>query len=266
MSVAQPVAASSPESISAARGPLPHWLLWIAPLVAIGSMAAFFAQAFGAGLLVTPWYMPVAATLAALLALATLGRPRRWYRVAVAMFCIAIAAFTWYFVLGMTALPAYDGPLAEGQAMPVFQASLADGSAFTPERFDKNRVTALVFFQGRWCPFCQTQLRELEARHADFDKLNAEVMVVSIEDLEDAQATQRDFPHLTAVSDEQRELAKAVDLINPGFAPDGSDAAMPMVLLVDRAGKIRWLHRPTRFIVRPSADELLTRIEAIAER
>ena len=62
------------------------------------------------------------------------------------------------------------------------------------------------------------------------------MLVVSIEDVATAQQTQRDFPHLTVVSDEQRELSDAAELINRGFAPDGGNCATPTILLVDNSG------------------------------
>ena len=62
-------------------------------------------------------------------------------------------------------------------------------------------------------------------------------------------------------SDEKRELSNAVELINKGFAPDGGDCAIPTILLVDKSGTVRWVHRPTRFVTRPSASELAATIE-----
>jgi peroxiredoxin len=105
-----------------------------------------------------------------------------------------------------------------------------------------------------------TQLRELESQHADFEQAGADVVVVSIENVETAAETQRDFPHLKIASDERRALSDAVQLVNKAVAPDGSDAATPTVLVLDGDGRVQWLHRPTRVITRPSAAELLSRL------
>jgi alkyl hydroperoxide reductase subunit AhpC len=98
------------------------------------------------------------------------------------------------------------------------------------------------------------------------DRVGAKVVVVSIEDLAAAAQTQRDFPHLTIVSDQRREMSNAIDLINKNFAPDGSDAAAPTIVLVDRDSTVKWLFRPTRFIARPSSAELAAAVEARQER
>jgi peroxiredoxin len=163
--------------------------------------------------------------------------------------------------LGLSVLPSYGGPIKSGNTLPSFQATLADGTEINEAYFQNGKTTALIFFQGRWCPFCMTHLRELEDHHNVFDKVKARPVVVSIEDVETAGRTQRDFPHLTVISDKRRELADAVDVINKGFGPDGQDSAAPTILLLDGEGKVLWIHRPTRFITRPSASDLAAEIE-----
>lgn len=235
-------------------------LFWLAPLVSFGALGAFFGQVFAAGLLVTPWYMPIGGTAAAILAIGTIGRPLRWWRVLVTGGCLLIACMQWVFLLALTALPTYSGQVTSGSKLPSFHANLADGTEISNSYFQQGETTLLVFFQGRWCPFCMTHLRELEAHHDEFDKVSCKPVVVSIEDVETAAQSQRDFPHLTVVSDKRRELAEAVDVINTGFGPDGQDSAAPTILLIDGAGKVLWIHRPTRFISRPSAAELAAKV------
>lgn len=244
------------------RGSNRTLLFWGAAILAIALIPLFFAQVFGAKLLVTPWYLPIAGSAAALGALYASSRGWRWLRVGIALLCVALAGFEWFFLLSATRLPAYQGPIAAGSALPAFHATLADGTPIDESYFRDNRKTALVFFQGRWCPFCMTQLTELESHHADFERAGARVVVVSIEGRDEAAQTKSDFPHLTVVSDQDREISNAIDLINKGFSPDGGDSAAPTILLLDGAGQVRWLHRPERFIARPSAKELVAKIES----
>src|SRR5262249_26196590 len=157
-------------------------------------------------------------------------------QIGLAVLCVALAGLEWAFVLAMTVLPTYAGPLKEGAAIPAFHATLADGTEIDQSRFQQGRPTALVFFQGRWCPFCMTQLRGLEAEHDEFSRVGADVVVVSIEGPDEAAQTKRDYPHLTVLSDKQRELSDAIDLINKGFSPDGGDSAAPTILLLDGNG------------------------------
>lgn len=105
------------------------------------------------------------------------------------------------------------------------------------------------------------ELGELEAHHAEFDKRNTRVIAVSLEDQAEAQATQRDFPHLVVVADAERGLAQAVQVVHAQSAPDGSDSAAPTTLLVDGAGTIRWVFRPDTFFRRLSPGEALAAVD-----
>jgi peroxiredoxin len=257
------VESPSVDSSPAAEQPVRASLVWLGLVLAVASIVVFFVQVFGAKRLITPWYLPIGGTLACLLALAGAVQKRRWWSWLIATVCVALAGLEWALLLFATVLPAYTGPLAVEGKLPEFHATLADGSIIDRTYFERGRPSAVIFFQGRWCPFCMTQLTELEANHEAFERAGADVVVVSLEDVPTAGQTQRDFPHLAAVSDADRELSKGIDLINPGFAPDGSDCAAPTILLLDGAGTVKWLHRPKRFIARPSAAELAARLAAL---
>lgn len=101
------------------------------------------------------------------------------------------------------------------------------------------------------------ELGQLEAAHAEFDKHNTQVVVVSLEDPETAKQTQTDFPHLRVVADASRGLADAVQVIHAQSGPDGGDTTAPTTLVLDGAGKVRWTYRPERFVTRLQPKDLL---------
>lgn len=101
------------------------------------------------------------------------------------------------------------------------------------------------------------ELGELEKQHAEFGRRGVQLFVISNDDLETAQATQKDFPHLIVVSDENQNLAKAIQVIHPGAGPTGDDTNAPTTFLVDGTGQVRWSFRPDRFLVRLSPGQLL---------
>ena len=105
------------------------------------------------------------------------------------------------------------------------------------------------------------ELGELERRHDDFARRDTRVIVISLEGLDDAKQTRADFPHLLVLADQGRGLSEAAGLIHPHAAPDGSDAAAPTTILVDRHGTVRWLYRSREVIARLSPDELLQAID-----
>lgn len=79
--------------------------------------------------------------------------------------------------------------------------------------------------------------------------------------LDESKKTQADFPHLVVVTDAQKGLTSIADVIHPQSSPDRGDTAAPAILLVDRAGTVRWESRPERFLARLSPDELLAAID-----
>src|SRR5436190_9536610 len=96
------------------------------------------------------------------------------------------------------------------------------------------------------------ELGQLEKHWREFDSRKVQIVAVSIEDREAAEATQADFPHLVIVSDADRQLSGAATVIHEKSAPDGGDTASPSTLLVDGDGIVRWIFRPSRVFNRLS--------------
>jgi peroxiredoxin len=105
------------------------------------------------------------------------------------------------------------------------------------------------------------ELGELEKKHDEFEKRHVRVVVISNDDQAVARKTQDDFPHLLVVSDAQQSMAKAMDVIHPGMAQDGSDTNAPTTFLVDGSGTVRWLFRPDRVFVRLSPEQVLGAVD-----
>jgi peroxiredoxin len=106
-----------------------------------------------------------------------------------------------------------------------------------------------------------SELVQLERHHEEFSRRNTRVIVASMEGPDDAQKTQKDFPHLLVLADQGRGLAKAADLIHPHAGPDGRDADAPTTVLVDRRGVVRWLYRPDNVLTRLTPDEVLQAVD-----
>jgi peroxiredoxin len=107
-----------------------------------------------------------------------------------------------------------------------------------------------------------TELGELEAHHAEFDQRDVRIIAASLEGTEDAKKTQADFPHLTIVADRERGLANVARVIHPHSAPDHQgDTSAPTTVLIDGSGKVHWVFRPERVLVRLSPHELLAAVD-----
>ena len=104
------------------------------------------------------------------------------------------------------------------------------------------------------------ELGGLNKRTEDFAKQGVRIIAVSNDDQTKAQETKVKLPNLLIVSDRDQNLAKAVQVLHPRAAPDGSDTNAPTTFLIDGDGYVRWMYRPDRIFDRLSADELLQAI------
>ena len=105
------------------------------------------------------------------------------------------------------------------------------------------------------------ELGQLERHHDQFDERGVRVVAASLDDLTDSAATQERFPHLTIVSDADQRLARAADVVGPHHSPTGGETVSPTTVLIDRRGRVRWVFRPSRFLSRLSAAELLAAVD-----
>ncbi len=105
------------------------------------------------------------------------------------------------------------------------------------------------------------ELGQLEGRHEDFAKRNARVVAVSFDNVEESAKMQQKFPHLILVSDADKSLAKAAELIAPQHGPTGGETVAPTTVLLDRDGLVRWVSRKDNFLERPAPDEVLAAVD-----
>ncbi len=110
------------------------------------------------------------------------------------------------------------------------------------------------------------ELGELEKHQQEFADRKIRVVVVSNDDQATARKTQADMPHLVVVSDADMNLAKAMGVVHAGAAKDGTDTNAPTTFLLDGDGSVKWFFRPDRFIVRLSAEELLSEIDRVGHK
>jgi peroxiredoxin len=106
------------------------------------------------------------------------------------------------------------------------------------------------------------ELVELEKQHAEFEKRNVRLVVISLEDQKTAEETQKEFPHLVVVADADRKLADAVKVIHENSSPNGGDTTAPTTILLDGNGTVRWLFRPDRFFTRLTPAQVLEAVDS----
>lgn len=105
---------------------------------------------FSLGALFVPWYVPILATLGAVLVLVAVVRRPGVFRLVVLVLVAAFAGLEWYFFSSVLKLPEYAGPVQEGGRLPAFAGTRPDGGSFTEADLRDGSRKAMVFFRGRW--------------------------------------------------------------------------------------------------------------------
>jgi cytochrome oxidase Cu insertion factor (SCO1/SenC/PrrC family) len=116
-------------------------------LAALGILA--YVVQIKAQRLVTPWYMPIAATLGLVFLAVSLWKKRTVWRILALLLVGLLAGAEWALLLA-SRLPAYTGPVVAGQSFPPFATMQADGTPFTERDLEGDQNSVLVFFRGRW--------------------------------------------------------------------------------------------------------------------
>lgn len=72
-----------------------------------------------------------------------------------------------------------DHVVTEGQTAPDFALPNADGSLIRLSEKLKDGPVVVSFYRGQWCPYCNLELRALEAALPEFQKRGAQLMAIS---------------------------------------------------------------------------------------
>lgn len=107
------------------------------------------------------------------------------------------------------------------------------------------------------------QLREFAQRKADFDKLNTEVVGISVDDLAHSQKVHDEITHGTIpiLSDPGAKVIWKYGLLH-AHGRDGKDIAIRGTVLIDTKGNEVFRRVSESVIDVPKADEILNRIKS----
>lgn len=164
--------------------------------------------------------------------------------------------------------------LAVGSRMPEVAVVGLDGAAVPLA--DLGRPLMVVFYRGGWCPFCNTQLRELTAAHAEFAARGVTLAVISVDQPTASAVTDATydipFPVLsdpTLVAHEAFRVVQDVPAAEiarlASFGMDLEAAsgqqhhklAMPSAFLFRADGTLAWRHVDPDYKTRPSPAQLV---------
>jgi putative peptide zinc metalloprotease protein len=182
-----------------------------------------------------------------------------------------------------------------GRAAPEFRLASAQGGELGPQDFRGAKRVVLWFSKGLFCPFCRRNMAQLGLRYPEIQALEAEILQVTHNTLEEAQGYLKHYPmkfpylcdaersahgryqvELTGVNLGGLFASGAIALSDfvlkgqPTPAPipyfkryAGTDAAQA-VFVIDREGVVRAEHRLGPNSPLPSASDLIAALGTIS--
>ena len=155
-----------------------------------------------------------------------------------------------------------DAPVAEralnvGERAPDFSLPVAAGGSWSlAQGLEKGRVV-IVFYRGHWCPYCRTQLGQLQDTLDEFTSRGIKLVTISRDDPADSlELSSRLEITLPMLSDP--DLA----VINQYWVKDpDNEFAWPSIFIVDTEGTIVWRSIAEHFKERPTPEVILEALD-----
>ncbi|MES2864618.1 MAG: peroxiredoxin-like family protein [Bacteroidota bacterium] len=92
--------------------------------------------------------------------------------------------FLFLFVTGISSAqiaknPEDISPLLIGEKIPNIELKDSLGTKINTKDIFKNKKTVLIVYRGGWCPFCNSQLADMQAIQKDIETLGYQIVAVS---------------------------------------------------------------------------------------
>jgi len=173
--------------------------------------------------------------------------------------------------------------LAPGATAPDVTAADTHGDAVRLRGLLEEGPVLVVFYRGGWCPYCNSQIRELAVAHPELARRGVTPVAVSVDRPEEGAKTRaaysipfpvvsdpdlawhRGFGVTLELGDDEvaRLSGFGIDL-EASSGRDHQTLAVPSVFIVDASGVVRWRHVHPDYRQRPTTAQLLAVIDGLA--
>lgn len=127
----------------------------------------------------------------------------------------------------------------EGDKAPDFTLPMVGGGQFTLSELKGKKNVLLYFQEGIMCPACWNQQVDIEKRQADFDALNTEVVMITVDPPQAlAQAKAQYGIKDTLLYDNSLTASAKYDVLQDSMHP--GERPGHVFVLVDKDGIIKW--------------------------
>ncbi|QLL64153.1 AhpC/TSA family protein (plasmid) [Sinorhizobium mexicanum] len=175
--------------------------------------------------------------------------------------------------------------LQVGDTAPDFLLPDAHGRLHSSEHLRGEGPLVVSFYRGGWCPFCNAELRALQALKAEFDSLKANLVVLSPETRDLPRQLQRQLNlDLTMLADVDHGVAisygvlfRVPDETKAHYAGQGYDFAhrhgstewmlpIPATFVIDQDGVVRGAFVEPDFTIRQEPSDILAELRQLPAR
>jgi peroxiredoxin len=170
-----------------------------------------------------------------------------------------------------------------GDVVPDFTLPGVRGGAVSLVQSLRKGPIVLSFYRGGWCPYCNIELRALQATLPQFEALGARLIAVSPQTPDQSLSTaEKNALSFTVLSDAGSQVAKsfgiAFDLseeLRPIYSQfghglpemngdDGWTLPVPATFVIDRSGRIAFAHVDTDYRNRLEPNDILAVLGKLA--
>lgn len=159
-----------------------------------------------------------------------------------------------------------SGP-AVGATLPAISAADETGATRTLSALAGERGTVLLVTRAAdWCPYCQAQMIGLEGIRAQVEQRGYRIVTISTDSVEElAHFDHRRNIGYTMLSDEQAQIVRQLDLLDPTQPPNRRHNGLPLptILIVSPQGEVQARLGDANFRVRPAPEAVLSAIDAL---
>lgn len=208
-------------------------------------------------------WAPIAGIAVSLLLFA-LAWPTGLWGFAVAPWLLGLMALARFLQYG-SSVKSFDErpkPLKVGQPMPPLKLPKRDDGELFDLAAQNGRFTLLCFVRGDWCPLCHVMMRVFRKEAPKLAQYNVHLVAVSPDRGADGDTFAKDLGiDYVMLVDENARTAKAWGILDLG-EHNGDPVPMPVSLLVDPSGVLRFMSRPEDFSTFVDKTSVLALVEA----
>ncbi|WP_448248446.1 peroxiredoxin-like family protein [Thalassotalea agariperforans] len=171
-----------------------------------------------------------------------------------------------------------------GQKAPSFELSDPEGKSISLDALLTKGPVVLTFYRGSWCPYCNLQLRALQARLKDIQALGATLVAISPQ-VPDGSMTRDEISDMEFVilSDQDAKIASQygiawevpeflvehmrvdrklnLETINNG---NGSILPIPATFVLSRDGEVIWRYVDVDYRTRSEPDDIIEALQKLS--